>query len=101
MTLSRRSPIALFVLLLLAVRTRADQTPQLSRVMRATLAHAQQILGAVVTSDWTTLDRESRALAKAPQDPARRTMTAPEYLRYSDAFQDAVHNLVLASTRKD
>ncbi len=43
--------------------------PQLSRVMRAKLGHSQAILGAVVTSNWAVLDRESRALALAVRDP--------------------------------
>jgi hypothetical protein len=89
------------VVVLLTLPTMADQTPQLSRVMRQKLAHSQAILGAVVTSDWTVLDRESRALAKATQDPAWIVLTAPEYLRYSDGFMNALHRLILASANKD
>jgi hypothetical protein len=64
-----RSLIGAIAIALLSMPTMADQTPQLSRVMREKLAHSQAILGAVVTSDWPTLDRESRALARATQDP--------------------------------
>lgn len=88
-------------IVLLTLPASADQTPQLSRVMREKLAHSQAILGAVVMSDWPALDRESRALFKAAQDPAWIILTAPEYLRYSDAFQDALHQLILASAKKD
>ena len=98
---SIRSLFGALAIVLLTIPTMADQTPQLSRVMRAKLAHSQAILGAVVTSDWATLDRESRALAKATQDPAWIVMTAPEYLRQSDAFQTALHSLILASASKD
>jgi hypothetical protein len=96
-----RSVIGVIAIVLLTAPTTADQTPQLSRVMRQKLAHSQQILGAVVTSNWAMLDRESRALAKAAQDPAWIMMTAPEYLRYSDAFTNATHALIFASAKKD
>ena len=89
------------LIVLLSVGTMADQTPPLNRVMREKLTHAQAILGAVVKSDWLTLDRESRALFKATQDPAWILLTAPEYLRYSDEFQTALHKLILASSKKD
>lgn len=96
-----RSIFGAIVVVLVTTPTMADQTPQLQRVMRQKLTHSQAILGAVVTSDWATLDRESRALAKAAQDPAWIMMTAPEYLRYSDAFMNALHRLILASASKD
>lgn len=78
-----------------------DQKPRLSLVMRQKLDHSKAILGAVVTSDWTTLDRESRALALAAHDPAWTALIAPEYLRQSDAFQRALQQLIEASARKD
>jgi len=96
-----RSIIGAIVVVLLTVPTMADQTVPLHSVMRQKLAHSQVILGAVVTSDWATLDRESRALFKATQDPAWVMLTAPEYLRYSDAFMNALHRLILASSKKD
>jgi hypothetical protein len=95
------SIIGAMVVVLLTVPTMADQTVPLKGVMREKLSHSQAILGAVVTSDWATLDRESRALFKATQDPAWIVMTAPEYLRYSDAFMNALHRLILASASKD
>jgi hypothetical protein len=98
---SSRSIVAALAIMLLSIPTMADQTPKISNVMREKLAHSQAILGAVVTSDWATLDRESRALAKATQDPSWLVLTAPEYLRQSDAFQDALHRLIIASAEKD
>jgi hypothetical protein len=78
-----------------------DQMPRLSLVMRQKLDHSKAILGAVVTSDWATLDRESRALALAIRDPAWVALTAPEYLRQSDAFQRSLQQLIEASAKKD
>jgi hypothetical protein len=86
----------------MSVGTSADQTSQLSKVMREKLGHSQAILGAVVTSDWATLDRESRALALAVRDPAwSNALTEPEYLRQSDAFSRALQDLIEASAHKD
>jgi hypothetical protein len=86
----------------LSLGVSADQSPQLSRVMRAKLGHSQAILGAVVTSNWAVLDRESRALALAVRDPAwRLALNQPEYLRQSDAFQRALQDLIEASAKRD
>jgi hypothetical protein len=88
-----RATFAALTILLAAsiVPTQADQTARLKNVMRDKLVHSQAILGAVVTSDWTTLDRESRALVVASRDPAWVTLTAPEYLQHSDAFIAALN----------
>src|SRR4029453_1535291 len=96
-----RSIIGAIAVVLLTMPTMADQTVPLKGVMGEKLAHSQAILGAVVTSDWATLDRESRALFKATNDPAWIMMTAPEYLRYREAFQSALHQLILASAKRD
>jgi predicted RNA methylase len=80
----------------------ADQGPQLSRVMRAKLERSQAILGAVVTSNWAVLDRESRALALVVRDPAwGAALIEPEYLRQSDAFQRALQDLIEASAKRN
>jgi len=86
----------------LSLGASADQGPQLSRVMRAKLGHSQAILGAVVTSNWSVLDRESRALALVVRDPAwGAALIEPEYLRQSDAFQRALQDLIEASAKRN
>lgn len=86
----------------LSLGASADQGSQLSRVMREKLGHSQAILGAVVTSNWSVLDRESRALAMAVRDPAwGATLIGQEYLRQSDAFSRALQDLIEASARRD
>ena len=86
----------------MSVTTTADQVPPLSRVMRAKMGHAQAILAGVITNDWVALDRESRALALAVRDPAwGAALTAPEYLRQSDAFSRALQDLIEASAERD
>ena len=86
----------------LSLGASADQAPQLSRVMRAKLGHSQAILGAVVTSNWTVLDRESRELALVVRDPAwGSALVVPEHLRQSDAFQRALQDLIEASAKRN
>jgi hypothetical protein len=99
-----RIAIGAFVIVALSIGTSADQgtTAQLGRVMRAKLAHSQAILGAVVTSNWAVLDRESRALALVVRDPAwTSALTEPDYLRQSDAFSRALQDLIEASAKRD
>jgi hypothetical protein len=86
----------------LSLSASADQGSQLSRVMRAKLERSQVILGAVVTSNWAVLDRESRALALVVRDPAwGAALIEPEYLRQSDAFQRALQDLIEASAKRN
>jgi hypothetical protein len=95
---------AVLILCVIAVATLSaagDQGARLNRLMQEKLDHSKAILGAVVTSDWATLDRESRALAVAVHDPAWTALIAPEYLKQSDAFQAALQQLIEASARKD
>jgi hypothetical protein len=77
------------------------QTPRLNKVMRAKLDHSQNILEAVVTSNWQQLDRESRDLARATQDPAWSVLTVPEYVRHSQAFLRATDDLIEAARLRD
>lgn len=96
--------IALCAIVALTIGTSADQAPgpQLNRVMRAKLAHSQVILGAVVTSNWSVLDRECRALALVVRDPSwTMALTEPEYLRQSDAFSRALQDLIEASAKRN
>ena len=103
MNMTKRLAIGACVILGLSIGTLADQAPPpLSRIMKAKLAHSQAILGAVVTSNWRVLDRESRALALAVRDPAwAAALTEPEYLRQSDAFSRALQDLIEASAKRD
>lgn len=96
--------IAACAIVAVTIGTSAAQAPapQLNRVMRAKLAHSQVILEAVVTSNWSVLDRESRALALAVRDPAwTMALTEPEYLRQSDAFSRALQDLIEASAKRN
>ena len=102
MTQHVRTVIGVLAIAALGMSVSADQGTQLNKVMRAKLGHSQAILGAVVTSNWTVLDKESRALALAVRDPAWGfALTEPEYLRQSDAFSRALQDLIEASAKRD
>jgi hypothetical protein len=77
------------------------QTVRLNQVMRAKLQHSQQILEAVVTSNWTLLEKESKALVQVTQDPAWSVLQFPEYKRHSGAFVRATDDLIEAARLRD
>ena len=102
MNVSKRLVIGACVSLGLSIGASAQAPPPLNRIMKEKLAHSQAILGAVVTSNWTVLDRESRALALAVRDPAWvAALTEPEYIRQSDAFSRALQDLIEASAKRN
>jgi hypothetical protein len=97
-----RRAVAIGLIVFMNVWTSADQAPGLNRVMRQKLARSQAILGAVITSDWGSLERESRALALVTRDPAwTNSLTEREYLRQSDAFSETLQGLIEASAQRD
>jgi hypothetical protein len=77
------------------------QTLAINRLMRQKLADAQAVLAAVVTSNWDALERNSRALAAATNDPAWMVLKTPEYAKQSEAFVRAANDLVDAASRRD
>ena len=79
----------------------AAQTVALKRVMRNKLEHSQQILGDIVTSNWTGLERHSEELRRAAQDPAWAVLTTPEYVRQTGSFLRASEDLIDAAKRRD
>lgn len=81
--------------------TSADQTARLGLVMRAKLDHSQKILEAVVTGNWALLDRESRQLMRAADDPAWMVLRTPEYIRHSEGFLRATSELAVAAERRE
>jgi hypothetical protein len=96
----RSAAVAIVAVLVLGAELQA-QTVALNRVMRQKLQDAQSVLGAVVTGNWRELERSSRALAKATEDPAWLVLRTPEYTKQSEAFLYAVNDLVDAATRRD
>ena len=92
--------IAILLTICVAAQARA-QTTALNRVMRQKLVDAQAVMAAVVTNNWTELDRRSRALSKATEDPAWLVLRTPEYAKQSEAFIRVIDDLVEAAARRD
>jgi hypothetical protein len=77
------------------------QGPALNSVMREKLAHAQQLLEAVVTSDWTSLETHSRELERLTTDRRWTVLNYPEYAKQSAAFLRAIQVLHTAAAQRD
>ncbi|MBM3779020.1 MAG: hypothetical protein FJW23_12445 [Acidimicrobiia bacterium] len=77
------------------------QTTALKGVMRAKLAHAQALLGALVTSNWPALEEHAIGLRKTTDDPAWAVLMSAEYVRQTNRFVRAVEDLVDAARRQD
>jgi hypothetical protein len=92
---------ALLIGALLNVLPVSGQGLALERVMRKKLVTSQKILESVVTSDWISLEEQSRDLEALTNDPAWMVLKKPEYARHSDAFKTAVRGLHDAAAKRD
>ncbi len=93
--------LAIVGVVMMTVTTNGSQGPELNAVMREKLGHAQKILEAVVTSDWTGLETHSRELERLTNDPRWIMLKYPEYARHSAAFVRAVQTLHTAAAQRD
>ena len=93
--------LIIVVVLAGAAAVASAQTVGLNRLMRSKLEHSQQILAAVVTSNWAELQRHSEELQRITQDPAWAVLMTPEYSRQTAAFLRASEDLVDAAKRRD
>jgi hypothetical protein len=94
------SAVAATVLLAVGAIT-AGQTLQTERVMREKLSASQQLLAALVTSDWVALDRHSRKLEALTNDPGWDAMRLPEFSRHTTPFQRALQAVAAAAGQRD
>jgi len=79
----------------------AAQTQQTNRVMRQKLAESQQLLGALVTSDWRALASHSQALQTLTMQPGWDVLRLPEFHNYTTAFQKAIQAVADAAGTRD
>src|SRR4051794_17046512 len=77
------------------------QGPAVASVMHEKLVRSQKILEAVVTSDWTALETNTRELERLTHDPRWAVLKYPEYGRHSEAFVRAVTALHEAAAQRD
>ena len=79
----------------------AAQTRQTQQVMRQKLTESQQLLAALVTSNWTMLDRHARALQALTNQSGWDVMREPMFHTQTLAFQKAVQGLSDAAGQRD
>jgi len=89
------------VLVLGAIDQANAQTAATTRVMRQKLVDAQGVMAAVVTGNWVELERRSKALAKAVDDPAWLVFRTPEYAKQGEAFVRALNDLADTAASRD
>ena len=77
------------------------QTVETKQVMRRKLTQAQQLLEALVTSNWSELERHGRALEELTKEPGWQVLRSPEYLKQTEAFQRALTTLILSTEMRD
>ena len=99
--MNRRWSVILGLTVVLGSTADGGQTPQLNRVMRDKLVLAQKTFEAVVTSDWVSLETNSRELERLTNDPRWMVLKYPEYARHSAAFVQAIRDLHQAAAQRD
>ena len=77
------------------------QTVQTKQVMQQKLAQSQQLLGAVVTSNWAALTQRTQALESLTRQPGWQVLQTPEYRNYTAAFEKAMQALTTAAQQRD
>ena len=77
------------------------QTARTRRVMQDKLAHAQHILAALTTSNYTLLQRETLALQRITQSPQWTELMTAELRPYTGSFLKALADLAAAADRRD
>ena len=87
--------------LLLAAGATDAQTARTGRLMREKLLHAQRVLAALTTSDYTLLQNETRALTKITDSPQWKELMTAEFRPYASGFTTALADLTAAGDRRD
>jgi cytochrome c556 len=77
------------------------QTVETKRVMQQKLAQSQQLLGALVTSNWMALSQRTAALQALTSQPGWQVLTTPEFRDQTAAFQRATQALAAAGNQRD
>ena len=93
--------LTLAMVLLGGAGTARGQTVRTGSMMREKLVHAQQVLEALATSNYDSLDRESSALARIAESPRWAELKTRELRPSTDGFLKAVADLAAASKRRD
>ena len=90
-----------FIALVAASNMNHAQDRQTRQVMRQKLEHSQALLAALVTSNWGSLDRNSRALELLTMEPGWQVLRLPEFNKYTNRFQRSTAGLVDAARARN
>ena len=101
MSARARFVICCVVLTVASLSTAEGQTAQTKQVMQQKLAQSQQLLAAVVTSNWTTLTQRTQALESLTRQPGWQFLQTTEYRSYTTAFEKATQALAAAAQQRD
>jgi hypothetical protein len=69
--------------------------------MRDKLAASNQLLGALVTSNWSALEKQAQRLQALTDQPGWDVMRLPEFSTQTEAFQRANRALIDAAGARD
>jgi hypothetical protein len=86
---------------LLTTAASAPQSRQLNQLMRQKLSRSEKVLEALVTSDWVSLETNSRELEALTRQPQWNVLQYPEYVQHSLAFVRSVEALRAAAGTRD
>ncbi len=100
-TVKKLTALVVVLLLLLPETAALGQTARTAGVMRSKLAHTQKILEALMTSNFTTLERESTALSRLTETPEWSELKTSELLAYTKSFVAATQALAQAARQHD
>jgi len=98
---SRSIALALVALLGWWAPPLTAQTRQTKQVMRQKLTQSQQLLAALVTSNWASLASGSRELEALTRQPGWDVLREPEFNKQTLTFQRAIQALDDASKQRD
>ena len=98
---ARLTALTLVALLGWWVPPLSAQTRQTKQVMRQKLAQSQELLAALVTSNWGALGSRSRDLEALTSLPGWDVLRLPEFNKHTLAFQRAIQALAEASKQRD
>lgn len=90
-----------FFMALLGCVAVADQSTPLRRVMHDKLGHSHQLLEALVTSNWSSLEAHARALQQIAETPAWNALATSDYVRYTSDFTRAAQELADRAHARD
>ena len=98
---ARTSICCAVLLTVVSLSTAEGQTAQTKQIMQQKLTQSQQLLAAVVTSNWAALSQRTQALQSLTRQPGWQFLQTPEYRNYTAAFEKATQALTAAAQQRD